>query len=41
MNLKLKLQSVDLRDARFPLLIDKVHLRLQNPPLALSVTEAV
>lgn len=40
-NLKLKLQGVDLCDARVPLLIDKVHLCLQNPPLALSITETV
>lgn len=40
-HLKLKLQSVDLSDACVPLLIDQVHLGLQDPPLALSVPEAV
>ena len=41
MNLKLKLQSVDLCNARVPILIDQVHLCLQDPSLALRVTEAV
>ncbi len=40
-HLKLKLQRVDLSDAYVPLLIDEVHLRFQNPSLALGVTESV
>ena len=40
-NLELKLQRVDLYDARVSLLIDEVHLCLQDPPLALGITETV
>lgn len=39
--LELHLQRVDLCDADVPLLVDQVHLGLQDPPLALGVTQTV
>lgn len=41
MDLKLKLKSVDLSDTSVSLLIDELDLGLLNPPLALSIAEAV
>lgn len=40
-NLELQLQSADLSDASVSLLVDQLHLRLQDPPLALCVAQAV
>lgn len=40
-NLELQLQSSNLSDASVPLLVDHLHLCLQDPPLALCVAQPI